>query len=1211
MRNLNTAIISEDRNLIKKLKEIIKDMRISVLNKLDNNFPLKNYNLLFVDIETTFNSIESLKKFINANKKTPVILFTNVKLNKLLKTLRKCEFCFILNKNEKKSILKLQIHSILKSLSLSYENQKKNEILKIIDTITKTLIKQRDIKKIADIVVNSIALYSKISISDFFILDHEKRIFRLLAAKNFTTDIVEKNRTMPVKGTLTEYSLKKNKILHIKDINKEERLSNHHKKQLISEGIKLLVIIPIKINKKPFGAIHLFSRKQTEIDEFESFFFLQLKRTTEAAIKILKAKEDFIKSLIINKNLLNELNDAVLLQTIDGKILNANKKAAKILGISKNKLINKNSKNIYLEDEILKKLIKKRSLNYETKLLTEDGREKTVDVSLKILKIIDNLYIQTIIRDITKHKQTELNLKRKLFYIKLLNKITNKLQKTSTIKKIIKITSESFKNFKGNPAIHILRVNDDESRFILMDLIGFPENADYNFLTPDFKNSLNAYARQTRKVIVTEDLRKNKKAQSNIKKYLLENGFLGVISIPFFTTKRVYGIINLIYKHPISLNNDEIKMLHTIGKNIGIALENAENYEKLKLSEENYRLLANTAKDIIIVHDLKGKIQFANKSAIQKSGYSKKEIYKMNIMDAFSEEDKKEAEKRKKARISGDKSTYMYFAKFRTKNGKTIPVEVMSSPIIKNGVITSILVIARDITERLKYEERVSILAALAEQTTSAVIITDLEGRIEYVNKAFEETTGYRREEVIGKNPRILKSGKHSKLFYEELWNTIKQGKIWKNRIINKRKDGTLFTEDIIIIPIKNNEGKTIRYGAIIRDITNELKLEEHLRQAQKLEAIGNLTAGIAHDFNNILTSILGYSSMLEIELKDKKTALKKAKAIKNVGKKAKNLISQLLAYSRRQIIKLVPVDVNCVIKDMKQMLKRTISEDITLKFYFNENIKNILADRSQIEQIILNLVVNSYDALQITNKKRKTILIETDKVFLDEKYIETHPVAKKGEYVVIKVTDNGCGMSKEVMEKAFEPFFTTKEIGKGSGLGLSTVYGIVKQNNGYIFLYSEEGKGTTVKIYWPVYELKSEKIKEEKISAKRWELKCEKYALIIEDDESVRNVSEEFIKHFGFKVLSSKNGAEGLKVLKGNLKIDLVLTDVVMPEMDGVEFYKNAIKLKKDLKIIFTSGYPLTHPEIKELIDGNIKFIQKPYTVNELEDILKELFKN
>lgn len=510
----------------------------------------------------------------------------------------------------------------------------------------------------------------------------------------------------------------------------------------------------------------------------------------------------------------------------------------------------------------------------------------------------------------------------------------------------------------------------------------------------------------------------------------------------------------------------------------------------------------------------------------------------------------------------------------------------------------------QDISERKRVEEdlrsrnrELSLLTQVIEQTVENVIITDTEGVIVYVNPPFEQLTGYSKYEAIGHTPSILNSGEQDISFFQELWATIKKGKIWRGNIVNKKKDGSRYIDKVAIIPVRDVNGKIINYAGIQQDITYESNLEEQYRQMQKMDAIGQLTAGIAHDFNNILTAINGNAELLQMQITQDDTRYKFINNILYSGEKAANLIQQLLTFSRKQVIEPRVLNLNKCIDGMGKMLQHLIGENIEMKTVIAPELWMVKVDPTQIEQVIINLAVNARDAMPGGGQ----LSIETANVVLDEGYVPSHLEATPGDYVMLTVSDSGCGMNKETLARVFEPFFSTKGLGKGTGLGLATVFGIVKQSGGNIWVYSEEGKGTSFKIYLPrVVELLQEL--PEKTAAGIELPNGDETILLAEDNESVRQLTRQILEAQGYKVLEAQNGEDALQLANrhsGN--IHLLLTDVIMPGMSGKILSEHLRRQRPDINILFMSGYSADMMGLQIIKASQMPFIQKPFSTSQL----------
>jgi signal transduction histidine kinase/CheY-like chemotaxis protein len=422
------------------------------------------------------------------------------------------------------------------------------------------------------------------------------------------------------------------------------------------------------------------------------------------------------------------------------------------------------------------------------------------------------------------------------------------------------------------------------------------------------------------------------------------------------------------------------------------------------------------------------------------------------------------------------------------------------------------------------------------------------------------------------------------------------------------QKNGTELDLEINASVIQDSGGR-VNTVAQILDITERKKLEGQFRQVQKMEAIGQLAGGIAHDFNNILTVINGYAEIgLKKVERNHPIRLYLYEILKS-GKRAEKFTRQLLGFSRKQLIELKSLKINEILMELGTMLRRLIGEDIEMVTKFGKDIALIKADPGQIEQILVNLVVNARDAINFKTDRaaKKKIIIETDHKYLDESYVNYHAGSRIGQHVVLSVSDTGVGMNLSVKNRIFEPFFTTKGREKGTGLGLSTVYGIVKQNNGSIYVYSEPNKGTTVKIYWPSEMDKSTKPVQRR---RKSDLAIgTENILIAEDDEGVKSLVSDALTSLGYTVYSASNGVEALKLLRsGRKKVNLLITDIIMPEMGGKELVENIISVREDLKVLFTSGYTDAHIVRQGILEAGINFIQKPYSIQALAKKVREV---
>lgn len=463
----------------------------------------------------------------------------------------------------------------------------------------------------------------------------------------------------------------------------------------------------------------------------------------------------------------------------------------------------------------------------------------------------------------------------------------------------------------------------------------------------------------------------------------------------------------------------------------------------------------------------------------------------------------------------------------------------------------------------------------LAAQIPDSVIITSPAGEITYVNPAFEKTTGYTLHEAVGKNPNILKSGKHGPSFYRNIWQTLTGGQLWRGQIINKKKDGVLYTEDVVIFPVIDKKGKPVEFIGIWKDITDKLLAEEKSReaaeqlvQAQKMDTVGKLAGGIAHDFNNILGAILGYTDFLIKDLKNMPQQVADALEVKKAAERAATLTKQLLTFSRKKAAVQRIVNLNDAIKGLLPMLGKITGENIKLEFSPKEDITLIKIDPTHLEQVIMNLVINARDAMP----RGGTITVKTKETLFAA---GTAPAGlTAGRYMVFSVADTGTGMSEEIKKKIFEPFFTTKPEGKGTGLGLSIVYGVIKQNNAQITVDSGLNEGTTFTVYIPAADA-AETAAAPESQRQGTSLKGTETILIAEDDEAFRAVLLRVLKEQGYNALAAANAGEALSLAKEHAgEIQLLLTDMRMPGKTGPELAEELLKSRPAIGLLYMTGY-------------------------------------
>jgi len=616
--------------------------------------------------------------------------------------------------------------------------------------------------------------------------------------------------------------------------------------------------------------------------------------------------------------------------------------------------------------------------------------------------------------------------------------------------------------------------------------------------------------------------------------------------------------------------------------------------EELQNSEERFRLIADSSFDVIFMIDRESRVRYISPAITRVMGYDPADLIGKHFTDYLPGEEEKKTRETLRALFEG-KIIEGFHQTVVRKDGESVHVEINATQIMKCSEIVGVQGVLRDIT-RLKTEEvELKKLSLAVQQSPVGIVITDAEGNIEYVNPSFETATGYSIDDVLGKTPRILKSGEHSIEFYKDLWDTILQGNEWRGEFHNRKKNGDLYWETASISPIKNEDGRITHFLGVKEDVTERKLLEQQLIHSQKMDAIGTLAGGIAHGFNNMLSVIIGYSDFLLMKLEQDDEMYKIISEIKKSGQRAAVVAQHLLAFSRKQVLKKSLMNLNFVVTDMQKILMRLIGEDISLETAFGENLHMIYADKVQVEQILMNLIINARDAMPLGG----TITIATENMLIDEQYCKKYPYARPGEYVCLSAADTGIGLEDSISARVFDPFFTTKEL--GTGLGLSVVYGIVKQHDGWINMSSEPGKGTIFNIFFPISVTSEEETIEVSVRVDKLAGRGER-VLLVEDDRILREFTANVLRENGYTVLEARNSEEALKQFdKANGKFDLIFSDVVLPDRCGVELAEILTHRHKNLKVLLVSGYLDKRSKWEVIKQRGYHFIQKPYSLQNL----------
>ena len=520
----------------------------------------------------------------------------------------------------------------------------------------------------------------------------------------------------------------------------------------------------------------------------------------------------------------------------------------------------------------------------------------------------------------------------------------------------------------------------------------------------------------------------------------------------------------------------------------------------------------------------------------------------------------------------------------------------------RNGAPPDFVALTEDIDEHMRAADQTRLQSAALEAAANAVIITDTAGNILWANPAVSRLTGYSLHELAGQNTRILRSGQNPKALYDEMWKTIRAGQVWHGELTNRRKDGSHYVQQMTITPVCDAAGKPTHFIAIQQDISQQRLLEEMYSHAQKMEAVGMLAGGVAHDFNNLLVVIVGYGELLMASKSLSEKEKSKIAEIVSAGKRGSALTRQLLAFSRKQVLDFKVVNLNHVLTEAAALLQRLIGEEVRLRLVLDPDLGAVMADAGQLELLLMNLAVNARDAMPHGG----VLSIETSMVQVDEAAENRCPGLKRGSYVMLAVRDTGSGMDAATQARIFEPFFTTKEAGRGTGLGLATVYSIVKQSDGWIGVESAPGAGTLFRVYLPrVLETAAPPAAAEE---RRSHQKGSETILLLEDEDAARSVAHDMLEHAGYTVLDASTGAQAIEIARSYPgTIHILMTDVVMPEMGGLAVAESLLAQRPGLKVIYASGYPDDALLRQGKLPAGRAFLQKPYTMDSLIQKIRE----
>ena len=636
-------------------------------------------------------------------------------------------------------------------------------------------------------------------------------------------------------------------------------------------------------------------------------------------------------------------------------------------------------------------------------------------------------------------------------------------------------------------------------------------------------------------------------------------------------------------------------------------MENDSVLHAQQLNQANQMLaaLVSHAPVAIIVLDASEKVRIWNPAAEQMFGWTAAEVMGKELPAVPGDREEEFRVVYDLLRQGGGVSGME--TQRRRKDGRILDVSLSSAGVRvgaapgETGGDLLMISVLTDITGRKRAEAEMLRLTTAVEQAAESVMIADREGYIRYVNPAFCAMTGYSREEAVGQRTNLLRSGQHDAQFYTNLWNTIGSGQNWRGEFENRRKDGSLLPMETCITPVRGPRGGITSFICMAQDVSERRRLERQFLQAQKFEAIGQLAGGIAHDFNNVLGAILGMAELGQLEAPEGTRIRERLQKICHHAGRAVALTRQLLAFSRRQQLERRHINLNLCINEVTSLISESLGKDVEVRAELATELASVHADPSQIEQVVMNLSVNARDAMPHGGQ----LTFATKNVHLDAEACRMRPGISPGEFVQLTVADTGTGMDSDTLERIFEPFFTTKPPGKGTGLGLATAYGVVKQHGGWIEVRSKVDQGTAFHIFLPAAiapEAKSAEPQDAEPVRGGTET-----ILLAEDHEGLRELARESLQALGYKVVVASDGQEALELYGRHPgKIDLLVLDVVMPRLRGPDLYQRIRELNPLIPVLFCTGYNPDSAQVEALSSHLV--LQKPYPALELARTVRRL---